>query len=408
MQPLRADEPIFDVARVAGVRTADGVMSARTVIDASGRSGAIARHVGRRVYDPLLRNVATFGYWRGAALDSRYSGSWELSRIVVVSIPTGWIWYIPVARDLVSVGVVTSAEHFRDGARGSARFYDDALASSPEVSAWLAAATREGELRVEADFNYCHDRLAGDGFFLAGDAAGFVDPLFSIGVFLSQSAGQLAAYFAGAALDGEVDAARVQAAYEHHLRGQYDAFRAMAYVFYGFNSTRQQWWQQTRALMRREALPEDIDDKEAFMALTFGFGVNLTLFREAISCFGQLAGPQLREILLGGRAAPEPELRDYSRRPPVAASARPRLAVPHRVAPSVIPLEGTGRVLPLSRIELDDGGGRHAQFPRALYVPDEVAALLPRLDGETAAATLGDGAAVRHLLRALDGMGVLA
>jgi flavin-dependent dehydrogenase len=407
LQPTAVEEAILDGGRVTGVRTPDGPLHARFVVDASGRAGVIARSIGQRVFDPLLRNLATFGYFRGARLDPRYSGSWELSRIGVISIPIGWIWYIPIANNLVSVGVVTSAAERARSRSDAAAFYAEQLATSPEVSAWLDGATREGEVRVEADFNYCHDRLAGDGFLLAGDAAGFVDPLFSIGVFLAQSAGQLAAYFLGAALDGEVDEARVQSAYAHHLRSQYEAFRAMAYVFYGFNSTKEDWWLKTRARMRSEALPDDIDDREAFMALTFGFGVNLSLFREAISCFGQLAGPQLRDILVGGKPVPEPELRDYSRRPAVSGASCPRLASAYRVAKSVIPVEGTGGVLPLSRIELDAAPGREAQFPRTLYVPDEIAGLLERLDGKTPAAALGDSPGARHLLRALDGLGVL-
>jgi flavin-dependent dehydrogenase len=407
MQPLAAERALFDGERVTGVVTRDGELGARLVVDASGRGSVVGQAAGKRLYDPMLRNLATFGYWRGARLDPRLSGTWELSRIAVVSIPIGWIWYIPLAPDLVSVGVVTSAAQFRALAGDRAAFYLAQLAAAPEVAACLGGATLEGELRVESDFNYVQERLAGDGFALAGDAAGFVDPLFSIGVFLAQSAGQLAAYFFGAALDGEVDMQRARDAYVHHLRGQYDAFRAMAYVFYGFNSSKEDWWHKTRELLRAEALPEDIDDKEAFMALTFGFGVNLSLFREAISCFGQLAGPQLREILLGGKAAPEPRLRDYARRPSLDGTARPRLTAPYQVVPSVIPLEGTGRVLPLSRIELGAAPARAASFPRTLYVPDDVTPALARLDGSTPVAALGDRPAMRHLLRALDGMGVL-
>jgi flavin-dependent dehydrogenase len=407
-QPLAVEEVLRDGERVAGVRTPRGEMRARAVLDASGRAGVVARHIGRRVYDPLLRNVAVFGYWRGAKLDPKYSWSWDLSLINVISIPIGWIWYIPIARGVLSVGVVTSAEEYRARGPDLESFYRAHLATSPEVAAWLDGAALEGPIRVEADFNYAHDRLAGDGFLLAGDAAGFVDPLFSIGIFLAQSAAQLAAYFLGAALDGELDWQRMYRSYEHHLRSQYDAFRAMAYVFYGFNSRKEEWWQKTRALMRAQALPDDIDDREAFLALTFGFGVNLTLFREAISCFGQLAGPQLREILLSGKPAPGPGLRDYGRRAALAANARPRLTAPHAVTPSVIPVEGTGRVLELSRIDLGAAPDREAQFPRALYVPDALAALLGRLDGRTEVSALGDSPHLQHLLRALDGMGALA
>jgi flavin-dependent dehydrogenase len=408
MQPLAVEDPVIEEGRVCGVRTARGVLRARTVVDASGRAGVVARHIGRRIYDPLIRNVGVFGYWRGAKLEPRYSGNWDLSRIVVLSIPIGWIWYIPISKEYLSVGVVTSAEQLRNRDGSIDAFYRRELASSPEVSAWLSGASLESDVRVESDFNYCHERLAGPGYLLVGDAAGFVDPLFSIGVFLAQSAAQLAAYALGSAAGGALDEARLCSAYEHHLRGQYQAFRAMAYVFYGFNSSKEEWWRRTRELMRSQALPDDITDREAFEALTFGFGVNLTLFREAISCFGQLAGPQLRDILMSGKQAPEPELRDYQRVPRRSAAARPKLVKRFSVAPSFIPVEGTGRVIPMSRVEIEDAApGREARFPRSLYVPDELAALLGRLDGQTPLAALGDGPHVEHVIRALDGMGAL-
>ncbi len=407
MQPLAVEEAIHDGERVRGVRTSRGVLTARHVVDASGRAGVVARRIGKRIYDPLIRNVGVFGYWRGARLDPRYSGDWDLSRIVVLSIPIGWIWYIPIARDYLSVGVVTSAEQFRQRDGSIDSFYRQHLASSPEVSRWLDGATLDSEVRVESDFNYCHDRLAGPGWLLVGDAAGFVDPLFSIGVFLAQSAAQLAAYFLGS-LDSSMSEERLYSAYEHHLRSQYEAFKAMAYVFYGFNSSKEEWWHETRELMRSQALPDDITDREAFQALTFGFGVNLTLFREAISCFGALAGPQLREILLRGQQVAEPRLRDYERVQQRSPAARPRLTKRISMAPSFIPVEGTGRVLPMTRLELEDAApGREAHFPRSFYVPDEVAALVSRLDGQTPLAALGDAPHVEHLIRALDGMGAL-
>jgi hypothetical protein len=301
-------------------------------------------------------------------------------------------------------------------------------ASSPEVASWLAKAERiewggsgPGAL-IESDFNYAHDAVSGDGWALVGDAAGFVDPLFSIGVFLSQTGAQLLAYTLGTALSGEggVPSDRLFAAYDHHLRGYLGAFRSMAYVFYGFNTPKEEWWRRTRELIRAEALPTDIDDRDAFIALTFGFGVNVTLFQEAIACFGQMAAPRIRDALMGHRADRQLEL------PP---DARPRLARGYECVPSVVPAEGTGRVVPMTRIELapKPGGPPNAAFPRHVYVPDALVPLIGRFDGTRSVNTLlaeaqamldpradsnrgprVDGATMgRHIVRALHGFGAL-
>lgn len=405
------------------------VYRARFVVDAGGRNGPLARRVGKRLYDPILRNVAVYGYWRGAALEERYSGDWDLSLISVVATPLGWIWYIPVAPGVVSVGAVTS--HATYGARvgtqsaaggsGDATaareaLYREMLAGAPEVTAWLSRAERVTwggvgpGLLVESDFNYTHSVVAGEGWALVGDAAGFVDPLFSIGVFLSQTAGQLLAYTIGTALDpsGGVAADRLLSAYDHHLRGYLGAFRSMAYVFYGFNATKEDWWRETRELVRSEGLPHDIDDRDAFIALTFGFGVNVALFQEAIACFGHMAAPKIRDALLGHRADPVLDLR---------ADDRPRLAGAFECVPSAVPVEGSGRMAPMTRVELAPraGGPAHAAFPRYFYVPDALAELVARIDGtRTVDAWLREADARaegrplgRHVLKALAGFGAL-
>ena len=428
VQPARVDgvEPGGEGCRVH-VHAVDGLRTyrARFCVDAGGRNAPLARQFGAREYDAVLRNVAVYGYWRGAELEPRYAGDWDLSLINVISVPWGWIWYIPVARDVVSVGVVTSHATYRDrGAADRQALYGEMIASSPEVTRWLSSASRTpfggsgSELRVESDFNYAHSVMTGDSWALVGDAAGFVDPLFSIGVFLSQTGAQLLAYTLGTLLagDGGASPARLLTAYDHHMRGYYGAFQSMAYVFYGFNASKEHWWEKTRALVRAEALPPDVDNRDAFIALTFGFGVNVTLFQEAIACFGQMAAPRIRDALLGSPSPPTPE-----RPEDVPSTARPRLTRGYECVESTVPAEGTGRVVPMTRIELAPlpNAPNRAAFPRHVYVPDAFVSLLPRIDGTAtvqallsrAGELLGprqDGARLgRHLLRALAGFDAL-
>lgn len=401
----RCAELLSDASgRVTGARRIDPdgnarEVHARFVVDAGGRASLLARKIGRRVFDPLLRNVAVYGYWRGAELDPAYSIGWDPTQIVVVSVPAGWLWYIPLAPGLVSVGVVTSHERFQSRAHESLEdFYRAHVGSSPEVAAWLARAELvdfPGAARrvlTEVDFNYFHEGMSAPGCALVGDAAGFVDPVFSVGVFLSQTGGQLLAYALGTLLrgDGAMDERRLLGAYEQHLRVNLDAFRAMAYVFYGLNSTQGDWWRRARELIRAQALPDDITDHDAFFAVITGFGVNVTLFNEAMNFMAQGFGAKVADALLrgprharAGGVAP-PVRRDLAR------NARPRITRAYTHAPSAVPIEGTGRMVPMNRVEFAPAPGAkdHDAFPRHLFVPDELTPLLARLDGSASVADL--------------------
>ncbi len=419
LQPARVtavhcegERPVrFEVALASG-ESGGGAESIevtpRFTVDASGRSGILSRRLGRRVFDPVLRNVATFGYWSGAKLERQYSLDWDLATIAIVSLPTGWLWYIPMSPGVVSVGVVTPADDARELSRDALEeHYRRAVQSAPEPARWLAGAElvdhpgAPRKVMVESDFNYLNDRLSGPGWAAVGDAAGFLDPLFTFGVFLSVTGAQLLAYALGTSLDARSPGAtqeRLLAAYEHHMRGYFSAFTAMLYTFYGFNSTKEAFWHQTREIMRSQALPADVGDRDAFLAMTFGFGVNSLLFREATSHFGQVAMNRIRDMLLGGPDAGVHlnEIGEYGRAS-VPADARPRLVAPYTLTPSAIPIEGSGRMVPMTRVELTVPSPGGASFPRSYYVPDPWLFLLEQMDGQHTVAELTQAAAGRPL-----------
>jgi flavin-dependent dehydrogenase len=378
----------------------------RFTVDASGRAGLVSRRLGRRVFDPVLRNVATFGYWSGAALEREYSLDWSLATISIVSLPTGWLWYIPVGAGVVSVGVVTPAADQREVARGDLEaFYRNAVRSAPEPARWLANAElvdfagAPRKVMVESDFNYLSDRLWGPGWAAVGDAGGFLDPLFTFGVFLSATGAQLLAYALGTCLGGrhpEATADRVLSAYDHHIRGYFSAFSAMLYTFYGFNSTKEAFWQQTREIMRSQGLPPEVSDRDAFLAMTFGFGVNSLLFREATSHFGQVALNRIRDMMLQGDGADAhySQTGEYGR-PALARESRPRIVAPYALTPSAIPIEGSGRMVPMTRVEFEIAAPSGASFPRHFYVPDPWLPVVEQMDGQHTVAELARAAAER-------------
>jgi 2-polyprenyl-6-methoxyphenol hydroxylase-like FAD-dependent oxidoreductase len=119
-----------------------------------------------------------------------------------------------------------------EGASPEAR-YDDLLARSPRVIRLLGGAKRISGVHGVSDYSARSSKLGGDGWALVGDAATFLDPVFSTGVFLAMATGERAARAIDRALarNGRVDA-RDLAAYQRQANRMYARFRKFVYNFY--------------------------------------------------------------------------------------------------------------------------------------------------------------------------------
>lgn len=160
------------------------------VIDATGRSGLIARAQGVRVYDAGPRTVALAASWRR-------SGSWQVpddTHTLIESYESGWAWSVPTSSVFRHVAVMVDPQ--RSGLlRGvSAReVYLSEIGKTTVFRLRLAAADLvEGPWGWDAS-GYRAERYAGDRWLLAGDAGSFVDPLSSAGVKKALASGWLAA-----------------------------------------------------------------------------------------------------------------------------------------------------------------------------------------------------------------------
>ena len=95
----------------------------------------------------------------------------------------------------MSVGAVIHRDAFRAARESSSvlQIYRDAIAVSPLLSRLTRTGSLASEVKVEQDYSYTSEKFTGGGFFLAGDAACFLDPLLSTGVHLAMYSGLLAA-----------------------------------------------------------------------------------------------------------------------------------------------------------------------------------------------------------------------
>jgi flavin-dependent dehydrogenase len=164
-------------------------VSSRFLVDASGRAAFVGSHLGQREPLPDLGKVAIFAHYQGVEHDPAI----PLGNIRILLVPDGWLWWIPFANGTDSIGCVLHARVVK--ARGGSvdNLFSQVLASSPRLTRALAAARRVTPIHTAANFSYRVIPLTGERYLTVGDAAGFVDPIFSAGVFLAMRSAELAA-----------------------------------------------------------------------------------------------------------------------------------------------------------------------------------------------------------------------
>jgi flavin-dependent dehydrogenase len=234
---VRVLEVLFEDGRAVGVRTADeaGVertIRARVVVDAAGQSTVIQDRLGLRQWDPDLKKAAVWTYWKGARRESGRDAGATL--VLQLKDKKGWFWYIPLADDVTSVGVVADHEYLFQGraSKDPAAVYAEEVARCPGLVPRLAGAERTEPFRVAKEYSYRSRQVAGDGWVLVGDALGFLDPLYSSGILLALKSGALAADAIHAGIvAGDTSAATLGAWGPGYLAGM-NRMRKLVRAFY--------------------------------------------------------------------------------------------------------------------------------------------------------------------------------
>lgn len=162
---------------------------ARFLVDATGRSALLASRYGRRRPVPGLGKVAIFAHFRGAR---RWTGR-EEGNIRIYIFEDGWFWWIPFAGDVTSVGCVLHARTVQGREGSLPELFYTMIERCHRVREGLGTAERITPVHRAANFSYTVEPAVGDRFLTVGDAAAFVDPIFSTGVFVAMQSAELAA-----------------------------------------------------------------------------------------------------------------------------------------------------------------------------------------------------------------------
>jgi FADH2-dependent halogenase len=192
------------------------------LIDATGRGNFTGNQEGLRVVHPQLKKVAIFGHFEGVRRDRGDAGG----DTVIIRLAREWFWMIPIGAEKTSVGLVLDQETLAQAGEPPEAVFDRFLAQARPLQRRMTRARRVGPLRTASDFSYHNQRLTGPRLLRVGDAAGFMDPIFSAGVFLAMRSGKLAAETVRAALKEGNDGRRLLAEYERKIwRGMHFYWR---------------------------------------------------------------------------------------------------------------------------------------------------------------------------------------
>jgi flavin-dependent dehydrogenase len=159
------------------------------LIDASGRGNLTGNQEGLREIHPKLKKLAVFGHFAGVKLDDGPKGG----DTVIIRLENKWFWVIPLSPEKTSVGCVLDQQEFTNAKVSPETVFDRICQEHTAVRERMEKARLLGVMHTTSDFSYKNKTFVGHRVLRVGDAAGFMDPIFSAGVYLACYSGKLAA-----------------------------------------------------------------------------------------------------------------------------------------------------------------------------------------------------------------------
>jgi len=200
----------------------------RYLLDASGRDTFLAGRMKVKVSNKYNNTAAIYGHFTGV---QRREGERE-GYIGIHLAEDGWFWLIPLREGVMSIGFVGNQSAWKGRTGTPKELFMDRIRSSPTVWERAENSTLVSEVFSTANYSYRAGVGYGEGFLMIGDAYGFVDPMFSTGVLMAMTAGELGAQAAHAWLDNPAKGDRLAARTNRELA---DAMDRISWLIYRIN-----------------------------------------------------------------------------------------------------------------------------------------------------------------------------
>jgi len=233
-QGIHVKKVLFEDGRANGVRIRIGDreidLPCKIVVDASGRHTLLGRQLGLKKKDPIFNQYAVHAWFEN--VDKGAGPTAEYIHVYFLPVERGWVWQIPITDAITSVGVVAEKEVFKQSKMDIENYFQTHVTFSPDLARALRNARRINDFKTEGDYSYTMEKLVGDGFLLIGDAARFVDPIFSSGVSVAAHSAKFAAERIQYALGTGDFSEAVFKPYEDKLRRGVDVWYEFIRLYY--------------------------------------------------------------------------------------------------------------------------------------------------------------------------------
>jgi flavin-dependent dehydrogenase len=185
-------------------RQEDGTLHSfapRFVLDASGRDTFMANRLRNKKTDKHNNTAAVYGHFR--RVKCRTEG--DMAGCISVHLTQdGWFWVIPLQHEIVSIGFVGTQAAFKTRRSSLQDFLFDRIRLSRTLTERMQDAELASEVMTAGNYSYRVRDSWGEGYMMIGDAFAFIDPLFSSGVMLAMTGGELGAEVAHVWLDDPI------------------------------------------------------------------------------------------------------------------------------------------------------------------------------------------------------------
>lgn len=254
--------------RIVGVVLANGdTVEGKIYVDGTGHSGLLRRAMGVEIDETSsLKNIAIWDYWQNAewAVSLGVGGT----RVQVMSLGYGWLWFIPISETRTSIGLVCPAEYYKKSGLRPADLYLRAISDESRISALVADAKCENLLESTKDWSFVAERMTGENWLLVGEAAGFADPILAAGLTLTHVSAKEAALTILELLNHAGDREWLFKAYEERNARKIRQHIRFADYWYSANAHFSDLKEYTREIARDAGL--ELDANAAFRWLGTG------------------------------------------------------------------------------------------------------------------------------------------
>ena len=137
------------------------------------------------------KQVAIFSQVTGAIRDE---GDVRDNTLIFYQKKNHWAWFIPLDKDVVSIGVVTPSEYFTSRKLSKDEFLRQEMQTlNPELARRVQDVQFTEETRGISNYSYWIKKFVGNGFLCVGDSHRFIDPIFSLGLLFATKESEFAA-----------------------------------------------------------------------------------------------------------------------------------------------------------------------------------------------------------------------